>query len=291
MTPFRTTPTKWDDDDENGKYKNVDGFKYDIVTKSVVDKLEDMPKCFLAETQEEAESIYKRFEKTLNGFAYSYSISTGIDRAELFREALIGLARGYRDWDVSRSSDFGMYSTFRIREALDEFVRQNASAVSTPSYVKKAHSNLKRLRAISEQYELDWKKVALCEQELGALFVSDQVRIEKCVENLKNAADRAKVEYVRFIDRIELLPEIVEYSEAVLYNSENDRRQELMDAALIVAKLKDYMDEDELVVCNGIMNDKSLDVIGKEVGKSKAWVSEKLKALREKLFSLLSERV
>jgi len=291
MTPFRTTYTKWDEDDGNGKYKNVDGYKYSIITKSMVDSLEDMPKCFLADTQKEAEDIYKRFEKHLNSLAYSYSMSTGIDRAELFREALIGLARGYRDWDVNRSTDFKMYATFRIKEALDEFVRQNMSSISTPAYVKKAHSNLKRLRIISDHYDVDWKELATGKLSTEQLLVSDQVKIEKCVENLKNAALRARVEYSRFIDRIELLPEIVEYSELTHYDVVIDRNQELMDAALIVAKLKDYMDKDELIVCDGIMKDKSIETIGKEIGKSKAWVSDKLKVLREKLFSVLGERV
>ena len=284
MSPFRNNPVKWDGEDDGGKYKNVEGFKYDIVKKSVVCNYEEMPRCFLAETHQEAEKIYKAFEQLLNNIAYSYSIASGVDRADLFREALIGLARGYRDWDSGRSSNFRMYAVFRIREALNEYVRQNATAVSTPSYVKKANSNLKRLRDLCRRYEADWRVVANG-GELTEFSKNDIESIERYIFNITAAAERAKVEYSKFVERILLLPEIVEYSDNDGYDQ--DKEQDRVESAILVNRLKDDMSEEELKICDGIMKDKSLEAIGKELGKSKAWVSGKLKVLRERVLSVV----
>lgn len=288
MTPFRDRPVKWDGLDNNGRYKNKDGYKFDIVTKTVVKKPEEMPLYFLADTPEEAEAIYSRFKKTLNNFAYSYAMSTNLNRTDLFGEALIGLARAYRDWDPLRSNDFEAYARFVIKDALNEFVRDNLTIVTIPAYVKKANANLKKIKSICAAYDIDWKRLVIDQKVSTKMNTEDSIVCTKLIENLLLAAKRAKVDYVKFIERIELVPENVEYTDQTPFEV-HKRESEMCEAAMIVEKLKEYMDKQELAICTGIMEDKSFDEIGKEMKRSKSWVSGKLKNLRERIILMMEE--
>lgn len=286
MTPFRSTPVKWDGNSKEGRYKDDGGFKYDVITKSVVDRFETMPKCFLADTQQEAEAIYERFEKTLNNFAYSYSISTGIDKADLFREALIGLARAYRDWDPERSDNFNTYANFIIKDSLNEYVRNNSATISVPAYIKKANSNLNEIKFICERSGIEWQVIVI-EQELPQdLQEAEAIRCTELVKNLIKAAERAHVEYEKFIERVMIMPMDVEYVEQEQEAEEDQRR---VEAALVVSRLKEHMDKTELAICEGIMDDKSYAQIAEEFGKSKGWVYNKINALKERILSMINE--
>jgi RNA polymerase sigma factor (sigma-70 family) len=294
MTPFRDRPIKWDENHENGRYKNEGGYKFDIITQTVLKKTEDMPKYFLADTPEEAESIYYRFEKTLNAFAYSYSIATNINKGDLFGEALIGLARAYRDWDPARSDNFIMYAKFVIRDTLNEFVRSNSAIISVPAYIKKANANLKKIKAICEELGIDWK-IVIVEQttpeDVDSICGMFSNGIDKCLDLAKNislAAKRAKVDYEKFIERIEFIPEDIEYVDQIPPEV-HKRDSEMIEAAIVVDKLKEHMTEQELLICEGIMLDKSFDEIGSSLGKSKSWVSGKLKGLKKRIVSMMEE--
>lgn len=282
MAPFRQKPVKWDGDDGDGRYEEKDGFKFDIVTQSVVNISETMPKHFLADTPKEADAIYSQYESMLNGWAYSYATSTGLSRADLFGEALIGLARAYRDWDMDRGGSFRTYAIYKVKDALNEFVRVNSATISVPAYIKKANANLCEIKSICESYQISWETLAV-EQDIPDSFdMQDAIRCAELVENLINAAKRAKVDYVKFIDRIMYIPENADFSDQ-MSPEEHERKQQLLEAALIVEKLKTHMNDDEFDICDGIMNDKSFEQIGMELGKSKAWVSDKLKKLRKKI--------
>lgn len=288
MSPFRERPVKWDGDTGNGRYKSHKGYKYDIVNKKVVSKAETLPRCLLADTPEEAEAMYAKFERLLNDFAYSYAASTGVSRSDLFGEAVIGLARAYRDWDSSRSDNFRAYAKFRIRDALNEFVASNKISVAVPSYVKKAYSNLHEIKSICEAANVNYLLVAE-EQELPAeLTPDDAVRCACLVRNLLKAAERANVEYKNFVRRISLMPSNAEYVDHTPPEVQN-REFEKLEAAMVVEGLRDHMDDVERVICDGIMMDRSYDDIGKELGKSKAWVADKVKNFRERIISMLED--
>ena len=284
MAPFRSKTSKWDGKDENGRYENIDGFKFDIMTQSVVNVVEEMPKYFLAETPEEAIEIYNQYKDLLNGWAYSYSVSTRLNRSDLFGEALIGLARACRDWQQDRSNDFKAYASFKIRDALNEFVMDNAAAISVPAYIKKANVNLVGIKSICKHYNIDWRTLVISQKIPPEFNERDIEKCKKLIDNLINAAIRAKVEYEKFIYRVECVPQNIDYSDQRTLETDQ-RRQEQIEAALIVDKLKIYMDEDELAICNGIMEDKSYDQISSEMGKSKTWVSIKLSGLRDKIIN------
>ena len=96
MTPFRDKEVKWkEEDNATGRYKNVNGLKFDIIRQTVVIQQEEMPKHFLADTPEEAEALYCKYSGMINGMAYNYALATGLQKFDLFIEALIGLGRAY----------------------------------------------------------------------------------------------------------------------------------------------------------------------------------------------------
>lgn len=288
MSPFRNNPVQWDGDDENGRYKNRGGYKYDIVGQRVVKKAEHMPKCYLADTQQEADAIYNKFKKYLNDIATSYAISTGLSKADLFGEGLIGLGRAYRDWDPSRSDVFVSYAKFRIRDAIVEFMREHASSISVPSYIRKAHANLKEIKNICGAAGVK-AGIVIHNQELpDELDTEGAVRCAELIGILINSANRAKISYADLIKRVELVPENTEYN-GQESPEEYQRDIEILEAAVVVEKLKEHMDEVELAICNGIMMDKSFEQIGTELDRTKGWVSGKFKALKERIFEMMQE--
>jgi RNA polymerase sigma factor (sigma-70 family) len=286
MSPFREKNVKWDGETCNGRYKETtDGFKFDILKQSVVKTEEEMPAYFLANTQAESEALYEQYGSLLNNLSYMYSISTGIDRADLFSEALIGLARAYRDWDGKRSDNFKTYLIFRVKDALNEFARKNLSNISVPAYIKKSHANLCEIIAISKAYGVDHREVLETKKIPKEFGNNDRViaRCSKLLSNLQSAAQRAKVSYLKFLDRISIIPNDVSYEDCTASIMCN--QDKMAEVSEIVERLKKCMDDDELSICNGIMEDLSFDEISKKLGKSKSWVSKKLSKLRERIIA------
>jgi RNA polymerase sigma factor (sigma-70 family) len=277
MTPFREKPVKWKkEDNHTGRYKNVDGFKFDIIKQTVVIRPETMSKYFLADTPEEAEALYNRYSGLLNALAYSYAISTGLQKDDLFGEALIGLGRAYRDWNINRSDDFKMYAVYRIKDALNEFTRNNIASVAVPAYIKKSHNHVIELKTIFAKYNL-----SIYDNIIDIIKTNDKHRCNYLIDKLKKAANRAKVDYKKFIERVEYIPENCIFNENVLY----DENEESLETALTIKKLQTYMDSTELSICQDIMKGISYDQIGKEFNKNSVWVRRKLDKLRDKIIA------
>jgi len=259
-------------------------FKFDVITHSSANCQEDMLKYFLADTIEEAEDVFRHFSSILNHLAYNYAISTGLQKADLFGEGIIGLGRAKRDWDSKRGGEFRPYAVFRIKDAMMEFIRNNHTIVNVPSYVKKANLNLKKVMSVCEELGLDYKTVILTKSFPNRIKEKDIKKCLNLIEKISSAAERAGVDYAVFIERIEFLPKETELSNLTQEEEINeDRNQEITEAALIVSKLKEMMDDVELKICNGIMMGKSYDEIGKELGHCKSWVSEKLDSFRNRV--------
>jgi RNA polymerase sigma factor (sigma-70 family) len=273
MTPFRTKKVKQD--------RDVSNFKFDILHHRVVEKPESMPKYFLSDCPKQAEEVYKKYEKILNSLAYNYSLSTGIDRADLFGEALIGLARAKRDWDPKRSDNFKSYAIYRIKDSLNECARKNRASISVPAYIKKANVNLKELEDLCERSDIELHTILLDHEIPYKLDENDAIRAAEIINNLINAANRSRVNYDKFVERIRYIPTDVPYEEDNIETSNRD--QEKLEAAIVVAGIKKMMTKEELSICDGVMKDLSYEEIGKTMGKSKAWVSNKLRVLRERI--------
>lgn len=280
MTPFRDKKVKWQEEDNvTGRYKNVNGLKFDIIRQSVVIQQEEMPKHFLADTPEEAETLYCRYSGLVNGMAYNYALATGLQKVDLFTEALIGLGRAYRDWDAKRSDDFKIYAIYRITDALNEFTRDNMTSVKVPVYIKKSHIHVTKLKYIFHKYNISTDKVLLCGKVDNRIKGPDRKKCTLLVRYLVDAAARAKVDYKKFIERVEYIPEdcILEDTTAP------DNYEKKLETALLIKKLQTYMNKTELSICRGVMEGQTYEVIGEEFGKSSVWVKRKLDKLKDKI--------
>lgn len=280
MTPFRDKEVKWKEEDSTtGRYKNVNGFKFDIIRQTVVIQQEEMPIHFLADTPEEAEALYCKYSGLINGMAYNYAIATGLQKVDLFIEALIGLGRAYRDWDTRRSDDFKIYAMYRITDALNEFTRDNMASVKVPAYIKKSHMHVTKLKYIFHKHNIATDKVLLCGKVDSRIEGADLKKCTLLVRYLVDAAARAKVAYKKFIERVEYIPE-----DCVLEDTTApDNYEKKLETALIIQKLQSYMDKTELTICRGVMEGQTYEVIGDEFGKSSVWVKRKLDKLRDKI--------
>lgn len=265
-------------------------FKYDIIHKTSIDTYEKLPKFFLADNSVEAEKLYIKFSNLLNSISYTYSIISGIPKSDLFGEALLGLARANRDWNTIYDSNFKTYATFRIKDILNEYIRRNAQIVIIPSYIKKASILLNKIKNLLKEFEIDsddiYKIVTTVNFE-NINIPNRQKRVcKKMIETLKAAATRAKVDYTKFIERIECLPIniTIDNQTEIKFQKFNDKE---LDAAILVEKLKRYMNKDEITICNGIMVGLTYKEIGIEFipNKSDAWVAKQIKNLRKKLLT------
>lgn len=262
-------------------------FKFDVIRHSSTDSKENVPKYFLADTIEEAEELFKSFSSILNHLAYNFAISTGLQKADFFGEGIIGLGKAREDWNPARS-EFKSYAIFRIKDAMMEFVRENHTIVRVPSYIKKANANLKKVISFCERFNVDYRDV-LFDKKMPEYI--DKKQIEECllsIEKISAAAKRANVDYQKFVERIMYIPKDTELSDIAQEEETKDNRpQEILEAEMIVNKLKKHMDEIELFICQGIMADKTYEEIGKELGHSKSWVYTRLMGFRKKIENLL----
>jgi RNA polymerase sigma factor (sigma-70 family) len=266
-----------------------DDYKFDVVNQTSVKTPEAMPKYFLAETAEEAEEIYSQFSSLLNAIAYSYALSTGLPRADLFGEGLIGLGRAKRDWDADRGGEFRTYAIFRIKDAIIEYVRDHAAVVKVPTNLRKAQAVYKRLETACEAYGVGINETLEDTIEPYSLPLKQKRHLLTLVGTLIEYGSNAGVsDLMRFVERIVNLPEEEDYSEQIPAG-EHARRQEVMEAALVVDKLKEHMDETEIAICNGIMMDLTYEEIGKGFGHGKSWVADKMAKLRKKIATKLKE--
>lgn len=276
MTPFKDKRKKKTESSHEGR-----GFKFDVIEQSPVALKEDMPRFFLADTMKEAENIYSQFAALLNVLAKNYAGATGLPASDLFGEGLIGLGRAYRDWDPTRSESYRTYAAFRIKDAIVEYIRDHAAVVRVPTNLKKARLVLDKLKALAERHSVTLTQVFDNDIKPFSIDLHERRRMGELYGTLiEYSGEKDGLCFLKFIEKLENLPEEVDYSDQTPPEV-HIRNQQMMEAALVVDKLKEYMTPEELIICEGFMADKSFEEIGKELGKSKAWVSDKFKSFKE----------
>ena len=225
-------------------------FKFEIIRQKPIEIRERFLPYFLGTTREEAKKVYDAFSELVNIISYNYAVATGLDKTDIFGEAMIGLARARRDFDPDRSNSFKNYVIFRVKDAINTFVRNAGSVVSVPVYLKKASTYVNRMESGCEKARILFEK----------------------------AAERAGVSSETLVKRVELIPSDEEYDELP-----DDRNEDAIHAAILVEELKRYMTKDELAISEMIMEGKTFREIADSFGKTGPWVVYKLKKLRERL--------
>lgn len=241
---------------------------------------EEFLKFYLGETMEEAEAVHKEFAPLLNIISRSYSLGTGLDKADLFGEAMVGLARAKRDFDIERSENFKNFAIFKIKDALNKFVRENMCSVSIPGYIKDTNAQINRLRKVLECAEVDNSKIDIIisegkvyELEMPADLYEEATKI---VGLIKNASRRAGVSYKTMVSRAMFLP-------LDDFNIEDCSQEDDIESKTLVSQLFEIMDETDQQIALMIMEDKTKSEIARHFGKSPTWVNNRLNAIKEKV--------
>lgn len=254
----------------------------------------EYPTHFLAESPEEAEEMFVKYSALLNGISYTYSISTGIEKGELFGEAIMGLAKALKNFDKDLGYSFKTFAVKVIRSFLDEYARKNTYTIYVPGYIKRAHNhiiNLKRLLTLAGLQEFEIEKV-IRNKDLGHLEIPTKIvgQCQKEIDLVDREAKRASIDYEKLVDRAEYIPTEVDLTdETVEEKHADDQNERDLEIALFVEKLKEHMTATELFVCEGIMNDISYDDIAKELGITRSRVRQILDKLKRKLTRRLKD--
>jgi len=266
----------------------------DIITKSSVKRKEEpFLDYYLGETSEEAEAVFYDFSKLLNIMSNGYSMWSGIDKEDLFGAALLGLARAKRDFDPARSDNFKIFAIYKIKNALNDYYRENKTIVSIPSYVKTANTYINGIKFLLSKYSFDPSNI-INDGKIEAEFMTanDKVECNKLLKKLKRLSKNVNIPYQRIIDRSEYIPTAISFDDEDTSQEEVFiREKQLMDAALLVSKLKDDMTEVELSIAEGVMANRTYKEIGYDQmpKKSGAWVKQKLDKMRDRFKNQLKE--
>lgn len=245
---------------------------------------------YLGDTPEEAEELYKKFSHTLNQISNSYSRMSGLPREDLFGSALTGLARAVRDYDPDRGGKFKTYAIYRIKNALNDYIRCNFSIVKIPTQVQTANSYINSIKSILSRYSLDYEGISdllSCDYVDPSIEGKDRKVIDKYLSKLHDLADRHNLNYENLIRDSEYVPAAYELDDTAAQEDILRREEKMLDAALLVSKLKDHMDITERAVAESIMAGKTYVEIAKEHGKSATWVFNVLKRLKAKLLEVV----
>lgn len=257
------------------KTKNSDT----TLTPSNINK--ESPLYFLGDTNEEAEEMYTSFEGILNGIAYTYSVSTGIDKYDLFGEGIIYLGEAVKSYDPTKNASFKTYAINRIKDGLNRYISVGVAMVSVPTYIKTAHNNIKKIGNELEKLEIDKRKIRLFLDTGDTKHIEINNKCEEIINKLENTAKRACVTLKTLINRAESIPIDIEFNEqsighATLFDNENQN-----NAVLLVDKIKTLMTPEELIISKGIMEDKTYEEIGKMLGgQTSSSVCQKIRKMR-----------
>jgi RNA polymerase sigma factor (sigma-70 family) len=261
---------------------------FEVIGEAPAKKHEDLPAHFLADTPEEALEIYKQFAKDLNFIAQSYSTVTGLEKSDLFGEALVGLGKAKKSFTPNRGCSFRTYAVRCIHSVLEEYVRIYINPVAIPSYLTKASRQLNILRAL--MLANDIKSIALsdallrCDVSKLDMNIDAQNRCVEAIENFHAAAARAGIDAVELLHRIALLPTHIDYDESTDVCGAFIDEESKLNAAIAVEEMRQEMTKAERFVADGIMAGKTEKEIAEshDPPRSRSWVSKTIRGLREK---------
>jgi len=256
-------------------------FKFAVIQKPK----EEFPKHLLGETVEEAESLFKEYSKTLNDLARSYARMSGLERTDLFGETIMGLARAKRDFDPTRSDDFKTFAIFKIKDALNKYVRGFSAPVRVPAYIKKVNRWIDNLEALLKCAMVEPEDIEAILAGEKAVMLSDdplQKDCDKLSTMISDEAARLKVTRKELIKRARILPHT--YSEMHI---EEQADEPEFDDKLLVDKLKSHMTDTELTISNMIMDGKTYKEIAAAFGHKPPWVRQQLDKMRDRFLKML----
>jgi len=252
-------------------------------------------KCFLADTEKEAEKLLKDYNSTLKLLSNKVAALTGLDKEDLYQEGIIGLARAKRDFDEERSENFKIFAIYKIKDAMREFGTTQAVTIKAPQYTKDAirlASVLRELLVKAGEYPY----IALVDMwNSSSKYVNNdplEKSIQKARQSLKNLADRSHTSVRQLLERSEMIPTL---AFAACKDSSMDIEDENpentmvnnLDAAETISRIKEYLSEEDYnLLWNRYVEGMTVRELAPIMGISAPHVSDRTQALLEKVRKL-----
>jgi RNA polymerase sigma factor (sigma-70 family) len=220
---------------------------------------------------------------------------TGIDKADLRSEGIIGLARASRDFEPERSSVFRIFAIYKIKDAMREFVTTQSGNVRVPQYVRDALRLINNLKSIlSKVYTIRY----LAFTQIWELSekLSDDDPIKEDVDNIRNSiinlANRSHTSISQLLERSEVIPlesdvELVsEDYKNMGGKSEEDSLIEMIHNVQIVENIKKILTEDEFnLLWDRFVNGKTVRELEGPLGITAESIVVRTNVIRDKLIS------
>jgi RNA polymerase sigma factor (sigma-70 family) len=241
---------------------------------------------FLGNSIEEAESTYEEFSGLLNKISYSYACSSGLEKRDIFSEAIVGLARAKRDFNPERSINFKTYAIFLIKNSINDYIRKLSNVISVPAYIKLANSHIVAIKSMLLSIDITNKfmEYVTNPELLNDLCISeiDKKSFKYRLVKLNKASVRAGIDLKELIKRAEYIPTSCnEYDENVVI-IENDNDNYIFNNEMI-DKLTDKMNAIDKDIAQRILNGQSYTEIGSVYGKSRNWAVQRLSRFGKKI--------
>lgn len=257
-------------------------------------KNEEFKKHFLADTEEEANDLLKKYDGTLKLLSNKASVMTGIDREDLYQEGIIGLARASREFNEERSDNFRTFAIYKIKDALREFNTTQSITIKSPQYTRDAI----RLAAVLRERLVkagEYQYLALVDMwDSSSKYVGNSpldISIQKSRYSLKNLADRSHTSVKQLLERSEMAP--LYSSELTNVNYPSDKMSSETDvidkinAMDMIERIKKYISEEDYeLLWNRFVEGMTVREIAPKMGISAPHVSGKTQVLLEKLRKL-----
>jgi len=252
-------------------------FRYDLAHKDIDHK--GFPKHLLGSTLEEAEKMFKSFSKILNSLAGFYANKTGLDKADILGEAVIGLAKAKRDYDPTRSDDFRTFAIYKITDEIHNYTRCFFGQVKAPAYIKRAGRWIVEFRDILKSKGIPLHCISTIVEQDVTNTAGD--RAVELLGYILKEANRLNISVDELAERTDKLPRY--YLELNGQSECNECSEDQLHAKIVVNKLKGYLTKNELHIANGIMEDKTHKEIAEDLGYTTPWVTQQLEKIRRKL--------
>jgi RNA polymerase sigma factor (sigma-70 family) len=263
---------------------NKNKFKYNIVKESTVESYEEFPKYFLADTLDEAESLYKDYYTLLNNISYTYSSYSNIPQSDLFGEAILGLARASRDYEQGKGSKFKTFAIYKIKTVLNEYVRKNSDVVAAPAYITHSSRHYNLLKSIFNASNSDLIDCCFDEgKDVIDKEVIDELKLKalEAFEKFERAAKRAGISTKELARRVEFMPTEISFDEYMSPEEFLQEESNQSDMSLFIENMRPHLNELENEIIDFVLEGKPYNKIAKKYGKTTPWVRQKLNGIRD----------
>jgi RNA polymerase sigma factor (sigma-70 family) len=241
-------------------------------------------KYLLGDTPEEAEESYNKFAGFLNKIASAYAHSTGLEKADLFGEAVLGLAEAKASFDPKRGSPFTKWASFKITDALNNYVANNASLIRVPEYILLSNKLVNKFRIILELCTDDNDLVNLViytgDATKAHLPAWAEEKVTHIITTLQKSAKRAHISYKELVSRANYVPEISKITRDLQQKEVDEEKHILLQ--IHVKQLQRRMNDREREIAELIMQGQDYAQIAKHFSRSPGWVTAQLKQMKEK---------